>query len=241
MTRKRVQRETDLYPALRDHLTALGYTVRSEVNGCDVAATKGDDLILIEIKRSFSITLLAQAADRQRVTDSVYVALPRPSESLWSKRWKVVRHLLRRLELGLILVAPRSRTHPVEIVFHPVPFARRKRSNARRAVLEEMNGRSGDYNLGGSTRRPLVTAYRESAIRIACILDQIGPASPRQLRALGTGPKTTGILYDNVYNWFTRIDRGLYSLTEHGRAALYEYAALVTDFRETTRTIARAQ
>ena len=37
---------------------------------------KGDELIVIELKKGFSTDLLIQATDRQRVTDSVYVALP---------------------------------------------------------------------------------------------------------------------------------------------------------------------
>ena len=38
-------------------------------------------------------------------------------------------------------------------------------------------------NLGGSSRRPLVTAYRENAIQIACYLADSGEMEPRQLRA----------------------------------------------------------
>lgn len=222
--------EVDLYPPLRDYLEAQGYTVRSEVNGCDVVAQKGDDLIVVELKRAFGIALLVQATERQRISDSVYVAIPRPGESLWSKKWKGIRHLLRRLELGLILVAPRSRARKVEVVFHPTPFDRKKRSQKRRAVLEEVAGRSGDYNQGGSTRRKLMTAYRESAVRIAVCLDRLGPLSPKTLRALGTGPKTTGILYDNVYGWFERVDRGVYALSAQGRKDLAQYADLAAAF-----------
>lgn len=222
--------EVDLYPPLRDYLEAQGYTVRSEVNGCDVVAVKGGDLIVVELKRAFGIGLLVQAAERQRISDSVYVAIPRPSESLWSKKWKGFRHLLRRLELGLIFVAPRARARKVEIVFHPTPFDRKKRTQKRRAVLEEVAGRSGDYNQGGSTRRKLMTAYRESAVRIAVCLDRLGPLSPKALRALGTGPKTTGILYDNVYGWFERVDRGVYALSAQGKKELAQYADLAAAF-----------
>ncbi|MFA6241094.1 MAG: DUF2161 family putative PD-(D/E)XK-type phosphodiesterase [Candidatus Hydrogenedentales bacterium] len=222
--------EVDLYAPLRDYLEAQGYTVRSEVNGCDVVAVKGDDLIVVELKRAFGIALLVQAAERQRISDSVYVAIPRPDSSLASKRWKGTRHLLRRLELGLILIAPRSRARKVEIVFHPTPFDRKKRSQKRRAVLKEVAGRSGDYNQGGSTRRKLMTAYRESAIRIAVCLDRFGPMTPKGLRALGAGPKTTGILYDNVYGWFERVGRGLYALSAQGKNELGQYQDLVAAF-----------
>ncbi len=224
-------RETDLYPPLQKYLTEQGYTVRAEVNGCDVTAAKGDDLIVIELKRSVNLTLLVQATRRQRITDSVYVAVPAPPGGIWTKQWKGIRHVLRRLELGLILVTVRSRVPRVEIVFHPVPFDRKKQKRARRAVLQEMEGRSGDFNTGGSTQRKLVTAYRESAIHIACLLDLRGPMSPRELRAEGTGPKTTSIMYDNVYGWFERVERGVYGITATGRQALRDYPELVKAYR----------
>ncbi len=227
---KRPLREADLYAPLRAYLESLGYTVRAEVNGCDVGATKGEDLVLVELKKSLNVSLLVQAVERQRATDSVYVGIPRPKGSAWTRQWRGVRRLLRRLELGLIFIAPRSRVRPVEVVLHPEPYTKRKRSHVRRAMIIEMAGRSGDYNTGGSTRRKLVTAYRETALRIAHLLAANGPMTTRALRALGTGPKTTAILYDDVYQWFQRVSLGTYALTEKGEAALAEYADLVRTF-----------
>ncbi len=40
----KITKETDLYPPIRDFLTAQGYTVRSEVNHCDITAVRGDEL-----------------------------------------------------------------------------------------------------------------------------------------------------------------------------------------------------
>jgi len=223
--------ETDLYRPVRTWLEQQGYTVRSEVRNCDITAVKGDDLVIIELKRAFGTPLLIQAARRQRITDSVYVAIPRPRGGVRTGQWRGIQHLLRRLELGLILVSPRSKVRPVDIIFHPVPFERQKRKRVRLAILREIDSRSGDYNEGGSCRRKLMTAYRENAIQIACALKQHGPLSPKQLRALGTGPKTLGILYDNVYGWFERIDRGVYDLNAAGRAALKQYRKLAAHYR----------
>jgi hypothetical protein len=223
--------ETDLYPPLKAYLSAQGYIVHAEVNGCDVTATKDDDLIVIELKRSVNLTLLVQATRRQRITDSVYVAVPAPPDGIWTKQWKGIRHVLRRLELGLILVTVHSRAPRVDVVFHPAPFDRKKQKQARRAVLQEIAGRSGDFNTAGSTRRKLMTAYRENAIQIACLLEARGPMSTRDLRAEGTGPKTTSILYSNMYGWFERIDRGLYGITSTGRRELQDYPELVKAYR----------
>jgi hypothetical protein len=192
--RKRPIAETDLYNPVRDYLIANGYTVRAEVHSCDIAAVKDDELIVIELKRAFSTSLLIQATERQKLTDSVYVAIPRPKGGTRTSQWKGNLHLLRRLEVGLIFVAVGSRVKCVEVVFHPIPYERKKKHRARRAVLREVETRTGDFNTGGSCRTKLMTAYRESAIHIACCLEQLGPMAPKQLRALGTGDKTLSIL-----------------------------------------------
>ena len=95
-TQIRPQYETELAQPVTAFLESQGYTVRSEVNGCDIVGVRGGQLVVVELKRNFTVTLLAQAADRQRVADAVYVALPRPAESLRGKRWRILRHLLRR-------------------------------------------------------------------------------------------------------------------------------------------------
>jgi hypothetical protein len=216
--------ETSLYEPVRDWLAAAGYTVRAEVRHCDVVAVRDGELVAIELKTALGLELLMQAARRQRYADSVYVAVPRPAKR---KRWRDTLHLLRRLELGLILVADSG----VQIALHPVPYRRQRRSGERRAVLTELAGRSGDYNRGGSTRATLVTAYRESALRIACALAEAGPSSPRRLRALGTCESTQSILYSNFYGWFERIAQGTYALSGSGRKALVDYAGIASRLR----------
>ena len=72
-----------------------------------------------------------------------------------------------------------------------------------------------------------MTAYRESAIFIACCLKSFGPMSPKKLKELGTDPKKTPtILMDNYYGWFERIQKGIYIITESGMRALEEYQEL---------------
>jgi len=71
--------------------------------------------------------------------------------------------------------------------------------------------------VGGSTRTPQMTAYRQQALAIAHALAGM-PGRPRDLRAFA--PDAAKILQGNVYGWFERIERGLYSLTSSGRTAL---------------------
>jgi hypothetical protein len=224
-------KETDLYAPVRDYLVRNGYTVRGEVKGCDITAVKGDDLVVVELKRHLSTDLLVQAVQRQKLTDSVYVAVPRNQEMGYGRKWRGLLHLMRRLELGLIVVSFSIEPPHVEIAGHPTPIERRKQKHARRAVLTEIAERSGDFNQGGSTKRKLVTAYREQAIRIAVCLQAQGPSSPKALRDLGTGKKTSSILHSNYYGWFDHVGRALYALNGVGEKGLEEYASLAEAVR----------
>lgn len=224
--------ETDLYNPIYEYLTQQGYTVRGEVKDCDIAAIKGEELIIIELKKNFSVDLLAQATDRQRITSGVYVALPRPKASLRSSKWKGIRRLLRRLELGLIFVTMNATKPRVEVVFHPSPYKVRKMSKARKGVIQEIEGRYKDSNKGGSNRKKIMTAYRENAIFIACCLERVDALSAAELRKLGTDDKTYSILYNNFYGWFDRVSRGKYSLSEQGRLALQEYSQIADHYRK---------
>ena len=223
------KRETELYAPLKAWLERHGYTVRSEVLGCDIAAEKDGDLVLIEMKLKFGTELLLQATQRQRAVESVYVALPRP-DSMWGKPWRARQHLLKRLELGLIIVNPGGAPE-VEVAFHPTPFQRQRRKVHRQALLREMNGRSGDFNTGGSRGAKLMTAYREKAVFIACCLERFGPMSPKALRDHGAAKNAGTICYDNHYGWFERIAKGVYALSVVGRTALENYPELTGQIR----------
>ncbi len=71
--------------------------------------------------------------------------------------------------------------------------------------------------MGGSTRAPIMTAYRQQALVCASALSG-GPQRVRDLRA--RVPDAGKILLHNVYGWFDRAERGIYVLTDAGRAAL---------------------
>ena len=77
-------RESDLYGPVRDYLTGLGYEVKGEVKDCDIAAMRDGELIVVELKRGFTLELVYQALDRQRVADGVYVAVPLPKRGYMS-------------------------------------------------------------------------------------------------------------------------------------------------------------
>ncbi|MDE0989851.1 MAG: DUF2161 family putative PD-(D/E)XK-type phosphodiesterase [Pseudomonadales bacterium] len=206
--------ETELSAPVKTYLESHGYQVNCEVKDCDIVATRGDDLIIVELKTSVNLTLLVQATKRQSISDSVYVAVPAPTKR--NRQWRGTLTVLKRLEIGLLLVEEGAMGMVVSKQFDPIPYQRKKNTRSRRALLTEVADRSGDYNVGGSTKTTLMTAYRENAILIACCLSTLGPSSPKSLRNLGTGDKTTSILSANHYGWFQRVEKGVYELTDQG-------------------------
>ncbi|GMA49522.1 hypothetical protein GCM10025857_08790 [Alicyclobacillus contaminans] len=101
----RAFRETDMYPPLEAFFAKLGYTVQAEVKHCDIVAYRADELIVVEMKRTLNLEVVAQAVDRQKFTPSVYIAVPRPKANPARGEWRRLRTVLRRLELGLLFVA----------------------------------------------------------------------------------------------------------------------------------------
>ena len=53
-------RESDLYGPVRDYLEGLGYEVKGEVRDCDITALRDGELIVVELKRGFTLELVYQ-------------------------------------------------------------------------------------------------------------------------------------------------------------------------------------
>jgi len=239
MSDKKKLLEVDLYKPIQNHFIKEGFQVYGEVQDCDLTAVKEDLLVIVELKLNLNVELLIQATKRQRLTDLVYIAIPKPKYKLRTKKWRDLCHLVRRLELGLILVSFVGKRATIDIQIHPTPFDRRKSTGQtkykRAALLKEVSGRSADYNVGGSNRTKIMTAYKENCIQIAVYLEQLGPQSPKALRTLGTGEKTLSILNKNYYKWFDKVKRGIYVISEKGKEELNEFPELVNYYLESLK------
>ncbi len=194
-----------------------------------------EQLVLVELKTVLNFDVVLQATDRQRMGDIVYIAVPAKKKAIAGGRYKLILHLLRRLELGLLLVHTQGKVPGappfVEEVIAPLPFNRtrsRDSQKKRRAhLLNEYHARSGDQNRGGSTRKTIMTAYREKAIYIGQLLLDNVTLSTSVLRKMGSdAKKTRGILADNYYGWFERVSKGVYQLTEKGVSEIKKYPPL---------------
>lgn len=223
-------KESELYAPVCSYLQSQGYEVQGEVKNCDIAALKDNELIIIELKKRFNATLLIQAVDRQRFADAVYIGLPHPQNIGKTTNWRGMCNLLKRLEIGLILVHFLTSGPRIEIAFHPKQYQTKRKHKKRQTIIREISSRSGNYNVGGQNRTKLVTAYRENAIHIACCLRRHGPLSPSQLKRLGTGGRTQTVLSHNYYGWFQRVERGVYQLHDAGQKALAEYPKIANYF-----------
>ena len=220
-------KETDLYAPVKAFFESQGYEVKSEITDCDLVAIRDDDPpVIVELKVSLSLDLLMQGIERQRITDAVYVAVPAGKGKAWATRIKDVVKICRRLGLGLMSV--RFNAGQGAVIVHTDPGAHKvhRLSKRKSALLLEFQRRVGDPNTGGQSRRAIVTAYRQDALRIAVIL-QAGPSAPLALvKSLGM-PKAPAILQKNYYGWFVRVERGVYAIGPEGQAALHTYSDVV--------------
>lgn len=223
--------EADLYEPVKRFLEAQGYTVKGEIKDCDIVAVRGEEPpVVVELKISFSLPLVFQGIERKAITDDVYLAVAVASgggagHGLWARHHRDILKLCRLLGLGLLAV----RGGRVEPHLDPLPYRPRPDRKRRGLLLKEFARRVGDPNRGGITRRPIVTAYRQDALRCASLLRDHGPLKPSRLRDLGGVVQAAAILHRNVYGWFERVERGLYRIAPTGLAALELYGDALAD------------
>ena len=201
--------ETALYPPVKSCLEAMGYEVKAEVGAADVVAVKGDaPPLIVELKTGFSLTLLQQAVERQALTDSVYVAVPRWKGKAGWRAFKGNLSLCKRLGIGVMTVRDDG---TVEIHEDPREFRPRKSKVKLARLMAEFARREGDPNLGG-TRGQRVTAYRQDAQKCAAFLRANGPAKAADVARETGVERARLIMAANHYGWFERVERGIYAL-----------------------------
>jgi hypothetical protein len=209
--------ETSLYLPVKRFLEKLGFTVKGEIGACDLVALKGDDpplVVVCELKLSFNLELLLQAVDRAAASDEVWLAAKLSARGKGRESDARYRNLCRRLGFGMLAVTDSG---AVEVIVKPPTSAPRRDPKKRSRLIAEHQRRIGDPATGGSTRAPIMTAYRQQALACASALS----GGPRRLRDLRPQiPDAPKILQHNVYGWFDRAERGVYLLTDAGRAAL---------------------
>ena len=209
--------------------------MQAEVKDCDIAAVKDGQLLIVELKKAFNLKLVYQGMERQSLTDQVFVAIPRPKKGAREKAWKDMLKLLKRLELGLLTVALDSPLKTVDVVLEPSDSLAWKNRKKREKLQAELEHRQVDGNVGGMTRRKIMTAFREKSIRLACLLEREGQVSTATLRERGM-EEYLPLLGRNYDKWFGRVEKGVYTLSEKGKEALEseDFAKAVAFYRKET-------
>lgn len=214
--------ESSLYLPVKRFLEKLGFEVKGEIRGCDLVALDRNEptaVVIGELKLTFTLDLVLQAVDRSAACDEVWLAVRASRRGRGREHDSRARKLCRLLGFGLLSVPASGK---VEVLVEPVPWRPRRDAKRRSRIVEEHRRRQGDPATGGSTRLPIMTAYRQQALACAMAM-ALAPRRPRDLKIdLPDAPK---ILQSNVYGWFVRVERGLYALSDPGRAALVRWKA----------------
>jgi hypothetical protein len=205
--------ESDLYLPLKTFMENLGFSVKGEVNGCDLLGVREGEppvLVICEMKLSFNLELVLQGVDRATACDEVWLAARLSKTGRGREQDARYRNLCRRLGFGMLGV---GHDGAVGVVVAPFAALPRRDTKRRSRLLDEHRRRIGDPNKGGGNRQPIMTAYRQDCITCARAM-LAGPQTPKQLKALV--PRAATILRRNVYGWFVRLGRGVYGLSPAG-------------------------
>ena len=230
--------ETSLYLPVKCFLERLGLDVKGEICGCDIVALDmGEPVAVVigELKLTFTLELLLQAVDRTAVCDEIWLAVRASRRGRGRESDSRVKKLCRFLGFGLLAVSAAGR---VEVLVEPEPWRPRRDGKRRSKIVSEHRRRLGDPVSGGSTRQPIMTAYRQQALACAAAMEK-APARPRDLKL--TMPDAPKILQSNVYEWFVRVERGVYGLTDAGRAALDRWRAQADNWSDDARAVVTAK
>lgn len=226
--------ETALYHPVKRFLESLGFAVKGEVGGCDLVGLSGDEppiVVIGELKLSFNLELVLQAVDRAGACDEVWLAAKMSARGKGRESDARYRNLCRRLGFGMLAV---TNTGEVEVIVKPPTTSPRRDTKKRSRLVTEHRRRQGDPTMGGSTRAPIMTAYRQQALACASALSQ-GPRRVRDLKLdIPAAPK---ILLDNFYGWFDRAERGVYLLNDAGHAALKRWPQQPIEFASTAESV----
>jgi hypothetical protein len=214
-------KEADLYPALKAYLQGQGYEVKAEIGACDLMARRAEEPpVIVEMKLSFSLSLVMQGVARQGLFDHVYLAVPAPKKG-WPQRYKDIIALCRRLGLGLLAVTAGD---TVEAHLDPAPYTPRRNLAKAGRLLREFDRRVGDPNTGGTTGVQRMTHYRQDALRCAFAL-QAGPLKASVVAKTAGVARAATLMRADHYGWFERLSLGIYGLTPKGQAALGDHAS----------------
>ncbi len=104
-----------------------------------------------------------------------------------------------------------------------------------KAFKQEFDSRSFDLSASAVGRSQTVTAYRENAIAIACLLKLKGELTVKEIRQLSAIDNAQSILAKNYDQFFCKVSRGVYGFNQTAETKLANYPTLVEFYIEKFR------
>ncbi|MFV0503721.1 MAG: DUF2161 family putative PD-(D/E)XK-type phosphodiesterase [Lachnospirales bacterium] len=216
-----MKKESDMYIPVKKYFQKQGYEIHGEVLDCDMTATKDDELIIIEFKLSFNVTLIFQGIDRQKYTNLVYLCIPKPEGKrlVGYRKLQKIKKVCTPLGFGLITYDVKNK----EIIVHNKPnFKEPTKKFYFDKIMKEINGRTMDLNTGGTTGVKINTAYKELRFTLIFLLERDGMSTAKVLRNKYDLPNNTyRVLRNNIGEFFTKeSERGYFSVSKIGKNEL---------------------
>ena len=189
----------------------------AEVLDCDIVI-KSEEVMVVELKLNLNITLINQAIERLKMCDLVYIAISKPLRQSRKEYYKMY-NLCKLLKIGLLFV-----TRDGEVVEQLKPQINTEiKKTKQKKLLKELQGRKANFNVGGVSKVPINTSFKERSIHIAVVLSELGKATSKTLRdEYSVDGDVYSVLYNNYYGWFEKVSRGTYSLSKLGEEILEE-------------------
>ncbi|MBN2267929.1 MAG: hypothetical protein JXC35_00730 [Acholeplasmataceae bacterium] len=207
--------EKDLFLPIKSLLENQGFVVKGEVNDIDILAVKDDFMLAVELKTKITLKLIYQAIERFKICEKVYLGIPVEAIKSHQKNMKSFVLLLKRLNLGLIIVKKNRAEVYLDALEYDVKKSKERNQDKKVKTRKEFSLRENTDVLGG-TKGIQMTYYREQVIQIAKVIEIHHTASPKMIKSETHIEKTSSILQKNYYGWFKRIERGQYQLSEIG-------------------------
>ena len=162
--------------------------------------------------------------------------MPKPKKYA-PRKFRDTLYVIKKLEIGLIFVTVKDDgTSFAEIVRQPEEFFPvRERKKDKKRILNEIDGRAIDNNIGGVNNTKIATAFTERSIFAACVIEHYKTASPKLIKEI-TGSDCGGLLRTNYYGWFKRTERGVYGITDKCERELCDYPELTEYYRKKIRS-----
>lgn len=214
--------EKDLFFPIKKLLEEKGFTVKGEINYIDILALKDEMMLAVELKLKISLKLIYQAIERFKICEKVYLGIPNEAIKSHQKHMKSLILLLKRLNIGLIVVKDLKATVLLDPFDYDVIKSRQRNQKKKIKAINEFKLRE-DKNVMGGSKGLRMTLYREQVIKVAQFLKIHQIATPKMIKNETQIDKVSSILQKNYYGWFERVERGKYKLSSVGIKYLCEF------------------